>query len=96
MSERKRRVAEDQGTEQVVEEQAPGTGPAFIATVDQEAPAEVPPGHVLVTYTGDADVVRHGALVFRSGQPVATPSDVAEELLKALADGGEPFVVSTE
>lgn len=46
-----------------------------------DALPEVPTGHVLVVYRGTADVVVHGEHRFRSGQPVAVPSEVAEDLL---------------
>ena len=87
MSERKKGVLTAEQPE-VEEETVPGTGPAFIedTTVEQEAPTDIPPGHVVLTYQGTADRVEHGALSFRVGQPVIVPSDVAEKLLTMLPD----------
>lgn len=48
---------------------------------EQETLPEVPEGHELVRYTGSADLFAHGAYQFRGGQPVAVPSEIAEELL---------------
>lgn len=61
----------------------PEDAPAEEATIieqPKETPLEVPAGHVALVYRGTADAVRHGEYTFRPDQPVAVPSDVAEEL----------------
>lgn len=49
----------------------------------EEAPKEKPSKVSTTTlrYSGAADVFHHGEHRFRNGEPVAVPSDVAEELL---------------
>jgi hypothetical protein len=53
----------------------------LVAAQPEEAPLEIPTGYEAIEYRGVADMVEHGAFRFRRGEPVAVPSDVAEELL---------------
>lgn len=47
----------------------------------EETAPEPPEGYVAVRYMGAADALEYGEYVFRPGQPVFVPSDVAEEVL---------------
>ena len=84
------------GTDPVVSEEpaaAAAEAAPYIAKVrDPEPPAaeesteearriELPEGQVTVIYRGLADLFSHGEHRFRPGEPVAVPSEVAEDLL---------------
>lgn len=72
---------EGQGQDQVVEDQP---------IQETEEASEPPEGHVAVVYSGIADLIEHGDLKFRPGQPVYVPSDQVDEL---LTWPNEPFAL---
>lgn len=80
-------TSKESAEEAVAEVVDPGFQPVYVTDPPPpvEAPSNKPPtvprGYVLVVYTGSADVVEYGEHRFRPGQPVAVPSEAAEELL---------------